>query len=96
MNVINHVILDNIQIIKVVSVEKKLIDKLVKKYSEENNGNKLIYNATLNDYVNVCNSCTIYIALLVIVVIIIISIRYVYNVCSYKVLVVHVSMFIGI
>ena len=49
---------------------KKFVDKLVKEYSEEIDGNKMIYN----DYENVCNSCTIYIVLLVIFLIIIIGI----------------------
>ena len=34
----------------------------------------MIYNGTLNDYENVCNSCTIYIVLLVIAFLIIIGI----------------------
>ena len=37
---------------------KKLVDKLVEECSENIDGNKMIYN----DYGNVCNSCTIYIA----------------------------------
>ena len=45
---------------------KKLIDRLVEECSENFDGNELIYNATLNDYGNVCNSCITYIALLVI------------------------------
>ena len=40
---------------------KKLVDKLVEECSEEIDGNEMIYNATLNDYENVCDSCTIYI-----------------------------------
>ena len=62
MNVINCVMLDNIQITKVVSVEKKRINQLVDECSENIDGNELIYNRTLNDYGNVCNSCTIDIA----------------------------------
>ena len=40
---------------------KKLIDKLVQKYSENIDGNEMIYNRTLNGYKKVCCSCTIYI-----------------------------------
>ena len=40
---------------------KKLIDKLVQKYSENIDGNEMIYNRTLNGYKKVCGSCTIYI-----------------------------------
>ena len=47
---------------KIVNGEKKLIDKLV----ENIDGNKTIYNTTLNDDGSLCNSCTIYIILLVI------------------------------
>ena len=53
---------------------KKLIDKLVKEFSEDINGNEMVYNVTLNDYGKVCKSCTIYIVLLVITFIIIIDI----------------------
>ena len=35
---------------------------------------RMIYNETLNDYRNVCNSCTIYITFLVIAILIIIAI----------------------
>ena len=38
---------------------KRLVDKLVKECSENIDGNELIYNATLNDYGYICNSCTI-------------------------------------
>ena len=51
---------------KLYKCRKKPIDKLVEECSEDINGNKLIYNVTLNDYEKVCNSCTIYIVLLVI------------------------------
>ena len=43
---------------------KKIVDKLVEKYSGNIDGNAVIYNETLNG--NVCNSCTIYIVLLAI------------------------------
>ena len=45
---------------------KRLIDKLVKECSENIDGNKLIYNRTLNNYGNVCNFCKVCIVLLVI------------------------------
>ena len=41
MNVINHVMLDNIQIMKVVSVEKKRINQLVDECSENIDGNEI-------------------------------------------------------
>ena len=54
--------------------EKGQIDRLVEECSENIDENEMIYNATLNDYGKVCNSCTIYRALLVIFFIISISI----------------------
>ena len=45
---------------------KKLVDQLVGEYSKNTGGNEIVYNATLNDYVNVCDSCTIYIVFIVI------------------------------
>ena len=56
----------------------KLVDKLAEECSENIDGNKMIYNGTVNDYRNVCNSCTIYIILLVIFLIISISISSVF------------------
>ena len=53
---------------------KRLFDKLVEERSENIKGNELIYNKTLNDYGNVCNSCTIYIVLLIIFFIYLLSI----------------------
>ena len=44
----------------------KLVYKLVEESSENMDGNKMIYNKTLNDYENVYNSRTIYIVLFVI------------------------------
>ena len=38
---------------------KKLVDKLVEECGENIVGNEMIYNGTLNDSRNVCNSCTI-------------------------------------
>ena len=66
MNVINYVMFDNIQVIKIVSAEKNLVDRLAEECSENIVGNKMICNSTLNDYGNICNSCTVYIVLLVI------------------------------
>ena len=45
---------------------KRLIDNLVEECSENTDGNGMIYNGTLNYYRKICNSCTIYIVLLVI------------------------------
>ena len=42
---------------------KRLTDKLVEECSENIDGNKMIYNDTLNDYGKICGSCTIYILL---------------------------------
>ena len=42
---------------------KRLIDQLVEEYSENVDGNKMIYNGTLNDYGKIFNSCTVYIVL---------------------------------
>ena len=53
---------------------EKLVDKLAEERSKNIDENELIYNETVNDYGNVCNSCTIYIALFVIDFLIIISI----------------------
>ena len=54
--------------------KNKLVDKLVEKCSENIDGNEMIYNETLSDYKNVCNSCTINIVLFLIVFFIIIGI----------------------
>ena len=40
-------------------MQKKLVDKLVEEGSENIDGNEMIYNETLNDYKNKCNSCKI-------------------------------------
>ena len=42
---------------------KWLTDKLVKERIENIDGSETIYNGILNNYWNVCNSCTIYIVL---------------------------------
>ena len=53
---------------------KKLVHKLVEECGENINGNKMIYNESLNDYEKLINSCTIYIILFVIGFLIIIGI----------------------
>ena len=45
-------------------MQKKIDDKLVEKFSENIDENEMICNGTLNDYKNICESCTIYIVLL--------------------------------
>ena len=50
---------------------KKLIDKLAEECSEDIDGNKIIYNVTLNDYGKVCKSGTISIISLIMLIIII-------------------------
>ena len=49
---------------------KRIVGKLVDEYSENIDGNEMICNGTLNDYGNVCNSCTLYIVLFIIFLII--------------------------
>ena len=49
---------------------KKIVDELVEKCSKNIDGNEMIYNGTVNDYEDVCNSCEIYIVLFVIFLII--------------------------
>ena len=66
VTVINHVMLENIQIMKIVNAEKKLVDKIFEECSKDTNRNEMIYNGTLNDYENKCNSCTINLVLFVI------------------------------
>ena len=51
---------------------------LIDEYSENIDENIMIYNGTLNEYGNVCNSCTIYIVLFVIAFLIIIGISRAY------------------
>ena len=60
---------------KICKCRKELINKLVEERHENIDENEMIYNATLNDYGKVCNSCTVYIVLLVIFFIISISIK---------------------
>ena len=56
----------------------KLFDKLVEEWSENIDESEMIYNGTLNNYRNVCNSCTIYILLFVTAFLVIISISSAY------------------
>ena len=56
---------------------KRLIDKLVDKCDEDIDRNKMVYNATLNDYENIM-SCALYIVFLIIAFIIIMGISSVY------------------
>ena len=46
VNVVNYVMLETIQVIKIVNAEK---DKLIEECSESIDGNKMIYNDALND-----------------------------------------------
>ena len=55
---------------KIVNVER-LVDKLVKEFSETIDRNKMIYDDSLISYENVYYSCKIYIALFVMVFLII-------------------------
>ena len=57
---------------------KILVVKLAEEFSENIDGNKMIYNKTLNDYGEIFNSRTVYIVLLVIFFIISISISSVF------------------
>ena len=77
VNVINHVMLENRFRIG-FRFRKRLIDKLVEECSEDINRNEMICNVTLHDHGKVCNSCTIYIALLIITFVILMSIDSVY------------------
>ena len=77
MNVINHVVLENIYYAN-CKCRKNLIDKLVKECSKDINGNEMIYNVTLNYHEKVCNPCTIYIVLLIITSITLMGIGSVY------------------
>ena len=57
VNVINRVMLENIQIIKIVSVGKKLADKLVEECTENNEEVKIA------EHKNKCSSCILYVVL---------------------------------
>ena len=62
---------------KIVNAEKKIVDKLVKECNEDIDEYEMI-SVTLNDYENVCGSCTIYIVLFVFVFFMIIGISSVF------------------
>ena len=57
VNVINHLILENIQTMKIVNVEKKVSDKLVEERS------KNIEKVKIAEEKNKCHSCILYIVL---------------------------------
>ena len=57
---------------------KRLIDKLIEECSENINENQMVYNVTSNGHGRVCESCTIYIVLLIKTFIIIIGIDSIY------------------
>ena len=57
---------------------KRLVDKLVEECSENIDGNKIIYNGTLNDYGKICKYWTVYIILLAIFFIVSINISSVF------------------
>ena len=64
-------------------MQKRLTDKLVEECIENIDGNKMIYNSTLNaillnDYGRICNSCPVYILSLAIYFIVSISISSVF------------------
>ena len=58
---------------KILSVEKGLIDKLIEERIVNIDENEMIYNGTVNEYGNICNSCTIHIILFVISFLIILA-----------------------
>ena len=57
LNVINHVMLENIQVIEIVSVLKGQCSENIDEYE---------LHSTLNDYEDICSSFTVYIVLFVI------------------------------
>ena len=65
VNVKNHVILENIWIIKIVSLEKKIGDKVIEECSENVDENKTFYYETLDSILSSDNktsdSCIVYI-----------------------------------
>ena len=63
VNVINHLILENIYIKKNLKCRKKLVDKLVEEGTQSIDKNEMIHNDTLNDNKNICGSDTVYIVL---------------------------------
>ena len=65
VSVINRVMLEYIETMKILNAEKKLLDELIEEYSESINENEII-SVNLNDYGSVCGSCTVCIVLFVI------------------------------
>ena len=59
VNVINHVMLENIWILK-IKCRKNLVDKLTEEYTEHIDEVKI---ASENKHKNKCSSCTLYIVL---------------------------------
>ena len=45
---------------------KRQIDKPIQECSKDINGNEMSFNGNLNDHGKVCNSCSVYIVLLII------------------------------
>ena len=70
VSLINRVMLENIQTMKIVNVEKNQLISQLKNVMKKLMENEMIYN----DYGNVCNSCTTYIVLFAIAFLIIIGI----------------------
>ena len=69
---------------------KRLIDKLVKKYNEDIDGNEMVYNGRSYYYGKVCKFWTLHIVLLIIAFIIIIGIN---GACLYFLLVYSKTLF---
>ena len=65
VSVINRVMLEYIETMKILNAEKKLLDELIEEYSESINENEII-SVNLNDYGSVCGSCAVCIVLFVI------------------------------
>ena len=64
VNVITHVMLENIKIMKILNVEK-ISWQVGEECSENIGGNEIIYNKTVNNDRKVCNSCTIFLVLFI-------------------------------
>ena len=81
MNTINLVVLVNIYIIQIVSVEKKLVDPLVEECSENIEETKLVNITVENKNISRCISYLVYKVLFFIflLIIIVIAIYFVYH-----------------